>query len=139
MLPLSPGEHAVLFELSYDVDARGNIISRVKHVPLEKHVKSVVRILARRRPDYSMDYNHPGWTSLIQGLEVRHRLAHPKTKADLVVSDEDLNNVRSGFLWIQAFVIETMEQGAEAIHAVLGDKLPQSFIETARKGKEKGS
>ncbi len=115
VLPLTPAEIAIVQEVSYEVNERGTISERSRYIPFDRNLKATVQIVRRVRPDYSLDYDHPGWPALKRTLNVRHRLTHPKALEDLTISDEEIEDVHRGFLWFLAFVIEVMEETVDDI------------------------
>jgi hypothetical protein len=40
-----------------------------------------------------------GWCSLQDAIKIRHRLTHPKTAADFILSDDELGTVSDGLNW----------------------------------------
>ncbi|MBN7796294.1 hypothetical protein [Parahaliea mediterranea] len=124
-LPLNPAEASVLKEESYEVGERGNIRIRTKYIPLERNLKAIVRIVRRVRPAYELDFNHPGWSSLVRALEVRHRLMHPKRLEDLSVSDSEMVDAQRGFNWFLAFTIEVMEETNSTLQEIYSKVLPR--------------
>ena len=41
-----------------------------------------------------VDYGDGGWTAMLQGLEIRNRISHPKLTGQLAVTDKELETVR---------------------------------------------
>ena len=113
--PLTAAELTIVKELSYEVTDRGTINERERSVPFDRSLKAIVRIVRKYRPEYSLDYDHPGWSALLRSLEVRHRLRHPKSLEDLTVTDPEIEDAHRGFNWFLAFAIEVMREGVEDI------------------------
>lgn len=113
--PLTAAELTIVKELSYEVTDRGTINERERSVPFDRSLKAIVRIVRKYRPEYSLDYDHPGWSALLRSLEVRHRLTHPKTIEDLTVADSEIEDAHRGFNWFLAFSIEVMREGVDDI------------------------
>ncbi len=113
--PLTAAELTIVKELSYEVTDRGTINERERSVPFDRSLKAIVRIVRKYRPEYSLDYDHPGWSALLRSLDVRHRLTHPKTLEDLTVTDSETEDAHRGFYWFLAFAIEVMREGVDDI------------------------
>ena len=111
-----------MFEEAYEVDDRGNIKTKKRKIPFENNLKSVVKIIGRVRPDYELDYNHPGWNALKDSLKVRHRLAHPKDLKDLEVTDQEITDAQRGFTWFLSLAIEVMYES--------NNSLKEKFLES---------
>ena len=125
---LSPHEHAAMLEETYQVDERGNVNVIPRFLPLPSAIRLVVRMVKRYRPTYEVDYGHKGWANLRAAIEIRNRLVHPKTLADLSVSDGDVNATLSGLYWMLALVIEVLrennlrlEETRQTLKSVLAD------------------
>jgi hypothetical protein len=54
------------------------------------------------------DFSAEGWSRLKQAVSTRHRITHPKTTADLHVSEDDLSACLSGFFWLLEVVTSAM-------------------------------
>ena len=117
----SPGafgiaEIALLREEAYFVDTRGRPKVRPNFISLAENVRFIVEI-ANRHPEigYSIDFSHKGWSNLQNSLKVRHRLAHPKTRADLEVSIDEARKALSGFFWLLALAVEVTGLARDAV------------------------
>jgi len=45
--------------------------------------------------------DHEGWKKLLNTIEIRHKLTHPKNKEDLYVSPQKYNDASIGFNWFE--------------------------------------
>jgi hypothetical protein len=110
---LSPHERAAMAEETYNVDERGNVNAMPRFLPLTTAIRLVVQMVQRYRPTYTVDYGRRGWADLKTAIEIRNRLAHPKTLEDLSVSDKDIDATMSGFYWVLALVVEILRENNE--------------------------
>ncbi len=113
--PLTPAEFVVVKEVAVEVTERGAINERARSVPFDRSLKAIVRIVGKYRPDYALDFDHPGWSALLRIMEVRHRLTHPKKLDDLAVSDQEIEDAHRGFSWFLAFALEVMAETVDTI------------------------
>src|SRR5690606_37580371 len=98
-----PEDLFVLKELSYAVTPAGRTYTRPLFLPVTAGIKLVLTTL-NRNPwvSHTVDLNHPSWSALHVALRVRHRLTHPKTGADLLVSESDVRQAVSAHSWTLA-------------------------------------
>lgn len=45
------------------------------------------------------DFGNQGWVQLRRSLDLRHRITHPKSTAELTITDDELDVHKSGFAW----------------------------------------
>ena len=107
---LSAHEYAALLEEAYSVDEKGTVRSHPRFLPLPTAIRLVVTIVRRYRPEYAIDFQHVGWSNLRASVEVRNRLVHPKSLAELSVSDLEITQALSAFNWLLALVIEVLRE-----------------------------
>jgi hypothetical protein len=110
---LSFHERAAMAEETYAVDERGHVNTVPRFMPLATAIRLVVRIVQRYRTQYKVDFDHQGWTNLKNAIVVRNRIVHPKSLADLTISDEEIGQSISGFAWLLALVIEVLRETQE--------------------------
>ena len=115
VFPLSHAEATVISEVSFEVTERGTISERKKFIPFDRVLKVIAKIIRKHRPEYKLDFNHPGWASLLRLLDVRHRLTHPKEIGDLSVSDQEIEDANRGFYWFLAFALEVGRETVESV------------------------
>jgi hypothetical protein len=66
----------------------------------------------------SVDWGDAGWENFRSGLKVRHRLAHPKSGQDLVVSDEELVQIRRGHAFVMSIVYSQFARALRWVAAI---------------------
>jgi hypothetical protein len=106
---LTPLLELALQEKSYLVSDRGELIEQTRFVSLPAMVRLTTDIAKRVNPAFTWNFGDDGWEKLKRAIQVRNRLTHPKTNADLRVTLNDVNIARAGFFWLLALVIEGME------------------------------
>jgi hypothetical protein len=110
---LSVHEHAAMREEAYVVDGSGSVRATPRFLPLATNIRLVVSIIQRYRTNYKVDFGHRGWSNLKAAIEIRHRLVHPKSLGDLIVTTTEVQQAISGFSWLLALVIEVLRETVE--------------------------
>ena len=86
----------LLIETNFDQQGKG----KKRFLPFGKSIKIAFDVFAKVVGSVSsVDYGVKGWTDLLGAADIRHRLMHPKSRADLEVSDSDLDTIRAGADW----------------------------------------
>ncbi len=64
------GHHEVsaLLEETYVVNERGEIVAQSRFIPLSSSIRMVVKIVARIRPEYTLDFGHIDWSLLKKSI-----------------------------------------------------------------------
>lgn len=76
------------------------MLEQKKYIKFEANIKLAFRQHSRiKNNGYRVDFGTEGWQKVLQGVKKRDQLMHPKSKADLQVSYEELDNVWQGFDW----------------------------------------
>jgi hypothetical protein len=63
---------------------------------------------------FTPDISHRGWEALQCAVGVRNRITHPKSIADLVLTDEDLQKLVEASQWWKRTVLGMLEACQEA-------------------------
>jgi hypothetical protein len=108
LLNLSGHERAALAEETYSVTTQGQLKVVSKNMPLTTGIRLLVRLVSRANPEFTIDFNHRGWSDLHAATEVRNRVVHPKALDDLEVSDKEVKQTMTAFHWLLALVIEAL-------------------------------
>lgn len=102
---LTAADVAMLREEAYSLDSSGDSRTRPRFLPLDANFRFVARVyLHRPHMPLVVDYGSQGWADFRAGLKVRHRLAHPKSGADMLVSEEEVVAVRRGRHFVMSIV-----------------------------------
>ncbi|HTT08813.1 MAG TPA: hypothetical protein VMH34_08490 [Gammaproteobacteria bacterium] len=99
---LSPAERAVCREESYELADNGSVLVRSMRLRFLQNIRFALTIIPKAsNTTFELDVGGAGWRGLRDSLSVRDRLMHPKSAADLEVSDADLDNTMAAFSWMQ--------------------------------------
>ena len=90
----SEAEVSLLRGVSYELKDTGEAASKQRFVRFAPNVRLAIRAFALASGyDGRLDYSTAGWQALREAARVRNRITHPRTPADLDVSDADLEAV----------------------------------------------
>jgi hypothetical protein len=136
---LTEAEIAVLKEETYEVTGSGKIQTREKFLSFEHAFRLSFRFYFSSVIDQvKIDYGGKGWPALLQGLQIRNRITHPKATAQMEISDEELAIVREAKGWADATIkslfqayIEFQRQGTEHSMAEI-EKLREHTAQATR-------
>ena len=94
----------------YRISATG-IVENVGdyRAPFANYAAFVIRTYAEVT-EVKIDFGDNGWRLFKEGLQIRHRLTHPKQLTELEVSDEEVKIVQAGFDWLKA-TLESCRDG----------------------------
>ena len=97
------------------------VLREERRTPLKERIKVVLRCypvihLACFQPDFSGQ----GRQSLHEAIRVRDRLTHPKAKADLGVSESDMEQVARASQWYQSTVVALLKACQDADERLRG-------------------
>ena len=100
--PLTPTEQEKLTEKKQDEDGK----LRNYYLETKENIK-----FALKKIYYALDLrfeieDHEGWKKLLDTIDIRHKLTHPKKKVDLDVSPQQYNNTTIGFNWFEKKIKE---------------------------------
>lgn len=104
-ISLSADEHVFLSETHVVVDANGVATQKHVHVDTLSNIKRTLKTAASRFDlDWNPNFGTQGWEKLTCSLDLRHRITHPKTTAELTISDSELDMHKDAFGWfLEAF------------------------------------
>lgn len=105
---LTTGLEIALQEKSYSAGGRGELVEQVRYTPLANMIRFIARVAVETCQVPEIDFNHGGWAKLQRAIAIRNRLTHPKSRADLQVSVEEVETAEGGFMWLLALAIEGM-------------------------------
>lgn len=102
---LSAEEHVFLSESRVIVDEEGAASLKHEHIDALSNLKRTLKVAASKFDlDWAPNFSTQGWEKLALSLEQRHRITHPKTAAELVVSESELDIHKDAFAWfLEAF------------------------------------
>jgi hypothetical protein len=106
----SEGEVALLRELTYSTDDRGNVRSSPKFIPTEANLLFTIKMWCRGVNDGRLDLSGAGWQNFNASLKLRHRLVHPKCAADLVVCNDEFLKFVLAMNWFMSSIHEKLAE-----------------------------
>lgn len=112
---LGAAEMALLREERYVVGRGGEAETKRLLLNLKDSIRFTVAMTRKLHAESNVGLGDAGWQSLIDSLDVRHRITHPKSAAALDVSDEELNTALDGLLWFLGLTTK----GKEAVEHFL--------------------
>ena len=116
---LDPAEEVALSEISYQVTEQGKITGQTKYLSLIATIRLTARIAEKLSPDVKIDFSESGWVGLQQAIKVRNRITHPKSRFDLVLSDEEVRTSVGALFWLLEEVERVMAAANVAIKEYL--------------------
>jgi len=103
---LSDGEISIILEEAYYLGENGEIQIRQIHVEPKKNLQFALKVFAKTHGfKYEHIFNKIGWDAYCEGLKIRNRLTHPKSDADLFITEEEHELSHQVFEWFFGIVI----------------------------------
>jgi len=113
---LSQQELNLLQGLTYEVNDKGKVISKISYMPFKNDFKFAFYTFSKScEATFEPDLGGQGWESLEKSRKVRDRLMHPKRVEDLEITDIEIKDTAIAFAW---FTINLMLSGLHAQKAV---------------------
>ena len=101
---LTFAECVLLEEETFEIDDDGTVKARRRNFPpFKNHLRFTLQITGKyfyRKPG-EVDYGGIGWQSFQIAHEIRNRITHPKNPDELLISDEELTNVKEAERWFE--------------------------------------
>lgn len=102
---LTEKELAMLSEEEPKVGANGECVVRTRFTPFKDHLKEINKVVRRLSQSAQLiDFNATGWQAACAMMEKRNRVTHPKSDADVLVSDDDFSKIGKSVEWCQAAI-----------------------------------
>ena len=143
---LSIEEMALIDEVAFEMSEQGQVRRRKLFIPLKSNLRFAYRILARlTNLQIELKTDGQGWEAFSRAIEIRNRLTHPKSTADLAISDDDFDSVRAALLWFfaeftslmngisESFRNATQRLNEQAAHSI---EKTQRLIEKTQRAKD---
>lgn len=121
-----------LQEKSYTLGSKGNLIEQIKFTPLTSMIKFVAKVAEETCGGSHVNFGQAGWDDLQRAITVRNRITHPKTRADLVVTAQEVAIAETGFVWLLNLVVEGM--AAAQLRLVRFNKDAQELVDALKNG-----
>lgn len=106
---ISPMTEMAFSELTYRVTESGIVEPQTRFITITAMIKFTTNVAQRLSPEREVDYGVKGWADLLAFITIRNRITHPKTLADLHISDDEIKVSQSAFFWLLKLVGEVME------------------------------
>jgi len=99
---LNVPEIAILSEIQFQLDGKGNARHVRRPLRLRDNVRFIVRLLGRLADTpFEPNFGDQGWRSFLQAVAIRNRVTHPRTREDMWVTDENLEEVDRAIKWFE--------------------------------------
>jgi hypothetical protein len=109
--PMSADEHKFLLERSFVVDSSGGARKKTEYAETKDNVKRVLKLACTKfNLGWAPDFSGKEWLEFGQSLELRHRVTHPKSRADLDIAPEEIELHRRSFLWFSGLFNTLLEK-----------------------------
>ena len=98
---LTDAERMLLQEVEYELNDNGTVKERNgKYQPFIKYLRFTINVWAKyHKKTNAADYKGSGWESFRTIHEVRNRITHPKSNADLLISDIEFAHLNAAVTW----------------------------------------
>ncbi|HZL78243.1 MAG TPA: hypothetical protein VFC17_05270 [Candidatus Limnocylindrales bacterium] len=107
----SDQEKAMLQEFTYEMGSGGKACKRNYSPRFEDNIKFLIKTFhAAIELESKIDFQSEGWDRMKKTRGIRNRLTHPKTPADLNISDEDIKTAGLAIGWYQATVSSMLDR-----------------------------
>jgi hypothetical protein len=110
-----------LNETSYSVSNNGEVFSQHRFLPLDTNVRLATAVAQRICPALICDFGTSGWKDFKRAMSVRHRVTHPKTIADLSITDDEIAIAKTGFAWLMQHTEMVERETVDAARSHLND------------------
>jgi hypothetical protein len=89
-----------LDDYSYEIRENGEIRRKNRcDYPLASHLAFTLRTLAEEVGSPTDFISGNGWDAFNKSVKIRNRITHPKTSADIFVTDEEYETLHEGISW----------------------------------------
>ncbi|MEJ0035193.1 MAG: hypothetical protein WDO68_03790 [Gammaproteobacteria bacterium] len=122
LVELAPEEQALIEESAYELNERGDVGKRRLHLRLLPSLQFAFKIYVKAaRIAFELPVHESGWEKLRRVRDVRDRLTHPKSVADLGVSDEEFAISEEVSAWFSTHFEECLWLACVGLLASLDD------------------
>jgi hypothetical protein len=109
VLPVSPGEYALLGDVSYELKSSGELSEQPKFLRLQENVKFCAVLFNRLfGSKIDLKVGSGDWQKFITAIGIRNRITHPKHLSDFDITDEELKICQDTCLWFNDHVSEAV-------------------------------
>lgn len=111
---LDPAEEVALSEISYQVTEQGKITEQTRYLSLLAMIRLTARIAGKLARDAKIDFSEASWVGLQRAIKIRNRITHPKSRHDLVLSDDEVKASVAALFWLLGEVERLMTAASVA-------------------------
>ena len=105
----STGEAALLAEEAYGLKDDGSIRITQSFLRVAENVRFTLALAAKvSGSPTSVRYDDQGWAGFKESIRIRNRLMHPRSVADLSVSDAELLATNSARAWYKDAIVDVL-------------------------------
>jgi hypothetical protein len=105
----------LLEDQNYRVDKVGKIFSEPVRIPFLNRCSFILRTAAESWDiDPGIFFSDNGWEMMQDAVNIRHRLTHPKTPADLEVNESEILTMRKAHTWFLNCTIKIVNGAMDA-------------------------
>lgn len=116
-LPLSEKQKEIL----YEEKAEGLQVMKVL-IPIHQNFKETYKLAYKLWDiDLVLNTNDLGYKAFLSTKHTRNRLTHPKTFYDIEITELDMENITSAFLWAKEEFLKIFEAKTRKIKALILD------------------
>jgi len=118
--PFTIGELAILEEKSFSLNKNGNIIEAPKFLEIKKNISFVFRAYGRSYgTQLELNVADDGWKNFVEIVNVRNRITHPKSKNDIVITNDEIIKTKLVYNWFNQQHLNSIKTTTEALKAQL--------------------
>jgi hypothetical protein len=104
----SAAEISLLKEETYALTEAGELYKDPKFIDLPRNIRFTYRVSARLfNSDYKLQFD-AGWSVFISAFDIFNRVSHPKSTADLQISDSDLDTIDQAHQWYRQVFLDLL-------------------------------
>lgn len=97
------GERKFLTEREFICEPSGEIREQPVRQSTLNNLKKVYKLFSKKIPaSWKPQFSGEDWPLLIESLNIRHRITHPKRVVELDISDDELEAIKGAVRWILA-------------------------------------
>ncbi|MEQ1832273.1 MAG: hypothetical protein ABL977_04395 [Candidatus Eisenbacteria bacterium] len=110
-------EAALLMEENYSLGKDARPHARPQFAPTAESFEFALKMFVKdTTPELDIRSDRPGWTMFTRAFTIRNRITHPKSRADLVVSDEEFACVQHSHLWFETTLMSALVESSLLLH-----------------------
>ena len=127
---LSVAEIALLREERYSLNPKGEPQTKESFQPALSSLLFTLRTYAKNHgASFTPDVSHHGWQAVQRSVDIRNRVTHPKSVADLALSEEDQKKLVDASHWWKRTLMEMFDACDRAdLKAIRGAKVEQDGV-----------